>query len=52
MKSKLGWVLLIAAYLPTTIFTAAVCHFVDNENWIAAGVFFTLVLLTLPRFKR
>lgn len=45
-----SWLLFLVAYIPTTIFTVATCHFVDKANWIPAGVFFLLILLTLPRY--
>lgn len=51
-RSNRGWLLFAVAYVPTAIFTAATCHFIDRANWIAAGVFFLLILLTLPRFKQ
>lgn len=50
--TKYNWLLFAVAYIPTVIFTTATCHFVDRKNWIAAAVFFALVLITLPRFKQ
>ena len=49
-RSNRGWLLFLLAYVPTAIFTVATCHFVDRGNWIGAGVFFALMLITLPRY--
>lgn len=47
---RMGWLLVLAAYIPSTVFTIATCHFIDCGNWISTVVFFILVILTLPRY--
>ena len=47
---RMGWLLVLAAYIPSIVFTIATCHFIDCGNWISAVVFFILVILTLPRY--
>ncbi len=42
---------LLLAYIPTGIFTTAICHLLDNGNLIWAIVFTIILVMTLPVYK-
>lgn len=42
---------LLMAYIPTGIFTTAICHLLDNGNLIWAIVFTIILVMTLPVYK-
>ncbi len=41
---------LLFAYIPTGIFTTAVCHLLDKGNLIWAIVFSVILIMTLPMY--